>query len=196
SAGHTLTGSGPKPGTGTSPSPCRKPSRQVRYCGAQPSSALAFAFDVPRIRVIIDTPTSPAASRPSHTGTRSGGLAPTPSASSGSHTDTGRGSCRAALYSHRPPGSPGAALRPTRRASRVVHMHERPHARPVAHDREPTLADLRHDVAVSRETRPRPVEAAVPQRDPLDAPGVQHRVLEVADRRQGLLLVRGRGGVE
>src|SRR5262249_23681284 len=106
SARHPLTGSGPKPGTGTSPSRCRKPSRQVRYCGAQPSSALAFAFEVPRIRVIIDTPTSPAASRPSHTGTRSGGLAPTASASSGSHTDTGSGSSSAPLYTPRRPWPP------------------------------------------------------------------------------------------
>src|SRR5207247_4396664 len=74
----------------------------VQTC-ALPISPLAFAFDVPRICVIIDTPTSPAASRPSQTGTRIGGLAPTASASNGSHTDTGSGSSSATLYT---PGAP------------------------------------------------------------------------------------------
>src|SRR5262249_34205230 len=101
--GHKPTGSGPKPGTGTSLSPLRKPSRRVGYCGAQPTSALPFAFDVPRIFVIIDPSPSPAAGRPSHIGTRIGGLAPTASASSGSHTETGSGSSSATLYT---PGAP------------------------------------------------------------------------------------------
>src|SRR5262245_41414573 len=72
--------------------PFRKPSRQVGYHGSQPSSRLAFAFEAPRMRVMSDTATAPAASRPTHTGTCRGGLAPSACASSGSHVETGAGS--------------------------------------------------------------------------------------------------------
>jgi hypothetical protein len=53
---------------------------------------LAFAFEAPRIWVIIETPTSPAAILPSQTGMCRGGLAPSTRASSGNHADTGAGS--------------------------------------------------------------------------------------------------------
>ena len=53
-----------------------KPCRQLGHAGCQPSSRFAHAFDDPRICVIMETLTSPAASRPSHTGTRRGGFAP------------------------------------------------------------------------------------------------------------------------
>ena len=48
--------------------------------GSKPSSRFAFAFDEPRIRVIISTPTSPIANRASQAGTWRGGLAPRTSA--------------------------------------------------------------------------------------------------------------------
>jgi hypothetical protein len=56
-----------------------------------------LAFDVPRICVIIETPTSPAARRPSQTGTWRGGLAPSTDANSGSHCATATGSSSAML---------------------------------------------------------------------------------------------------
>lgn len=82
------------------------PSGNLGWRGCQPSSRFALAFEVPRIWVIIDTPTSPAASRPSQTGTRSGGLAPVIRASSGSHSATGRGWSSTTLYV---PGGPSMA---------------------------------------------------------------------------------------
>jgi hypothetical protein len=71
-------------------SPRAKPSRQLGPAGRQPSSRLAFAFDEPRICVIIETPALSAASCPSHTGTRYGALAPIASARNGSrpHSQT------------------------------------------------------------------------------------------------------------
>src|SRR5262249_60779678 len=77
--------------------PSRKPSRQLPQCGCQPSSRFAFAFDEPRIWVIIETPTSPAASRPSQTGTPIGFFAPTTSARYGSHSATDAGSSSTTL---------------------------------------------------------------------------------------------------
>ena len=64
-------------GRSTSVRPSRKPSRHVDQVGRQPSSRLAFSFDAPLAWVIHRTVTSPAASRPSQAGTRSGGFAPT-----------------------------------------------------------------------------------------------------------------------
>jgi hypothetical protein len=72
--------------------PWRKPCRQLGQAGCQPSSRFALAFDEPRICVIIETPTSPAASRPSHTGSRYGAFAPTACARNGSHSATRPGS--------------------------------------------------------------------------------------------------------
>jgi hypothetical protein len=54
----------------------RNPSRQLGYRGSQPSSFLAFSFEDPRELVIWATTNSPAGSRPSQAGSRSGGLAP------------------------------------------------------------------------------------------------------------------------
>jgi hypothetical protein len=53
---------------------------------------LNFEFEVPRTFVNIDTPASPANSRPSQTGTWRGGGAPSTDAMYGSHSDTGAGS--------------------------------------------------------------------------------------------------------
>jgi len=58
----------------------RNPSRQLAYRGSQPSSFLAFSFEYPRELVIWATTNSPASSRPSQAGTRSGGFAPATSA--------------------------------------------------------------------------------------------------------------------
>ena len=74
-----------------SESPSRNPSRQVDHRGDQPSARFAFAFDEPRSCVDIITPTSPTNMRPSHTGTRRGGFAPSVSASHGNHSATGAG---------------------------------------------------------------------------------------------------------
>ena len=52
------------------------PCRQLGCAGRHASSRLAFAFDAPRISVIITTPASPANSRPTNRGTRIGFLAP------------------------------------------------------------------------------------------------------------------------
>ncbi len=75
----------------------QKPCRQLGHAGCQPSSRFARAFDEPRIWVIQETATSPAASRPSHTGTRRGGLAPTARARNGSHSVTLAGSSSTTL---------------------------------------------------------------------------------------------------
>jgi hypothetical protein len=64
----------------------------VRPLGLPAELRFALAFDEPRIRVIAETPTSPAATRASQTGTCLGGFAPTTSATYGSHSDTGAGS--------------------------------------------------------------------------------------------------------
>lgn len=58
------------------PAQARYPSRQLGYRGSQPSSFRAFSFEDPREAVICSTTNSPASSRPSRAGTRSGGLAP------------------------------------------------------------------------------------------------------------------------
>src|SRR2546421_10661409 len=52
------------------------PCRQLGCAGRHASSRLAFAFDAPRMSVIITTPASPANSRPMNRGTRIGFLAP------------------------------------------------------------------------------------------------------------------------
>ncbi len=78
-----------------SASACRpraKPSRHVGHAGSQRSSRLALALDEPRTDVIIATAVSPAASRPSQTGTRNGFFAPAAAARTGSHSQTGAGS--------------------------------------------------------------------------------------------------------
>jgi hypothetical protein len=62
---------------------------------------LARAFDDPRVAVIIDTTTSPPTSRPTQTGSRNGGFAPTHEAKCGSHCDTGAGSSSTMLKTPR-----------------------------------------------------------------------------------------------
>ena len=52
------------------------PCRQLGCAGRHASSRLAFAFDAPRMSVIITTPASPANSLPMNRGTRIGFLAP------------------------------------------------------------------------------------------------------------------------
>jgi len=60
--------------------------------GTQPSSLRAFSLEDPREVVIWVTTNSPASSRPSQAGTRSGALAPATFARYGSHSATGAGS--------------------------------------------------------------------------------------------------------
>src|SRR5262249_14566099 len=67
------------------------PRRQLGCAGRHASSRLAFAFDAPRSSVIITAPASPANSRPTNRGTRTGFLAPSVCASAGSHSATGGG---------------------------------------------------------------------------------------------------------
>src|SRR4029077_2086956 len=74
-----------------------KPRRQLGCAGRQRSSRLALAFDAPRISVIINTPGSPANSRPMNRGTRIGFLAPSVCASAGTHSATGAGSSSTTL---------------------------------------------------------------------------------------------------
>src|SRR5260221_13480900 len=83
--GHVATGA-------ISCRPRAKPSLQLGQARSQRSSRLALAFDEPRTCVIIETAASPAASRPSQAGIRSGDFAPTSAARAGSHSLTGAGS--------------------------------------------------------------------------------------------------------
>src|SRR5262249_61437072 len=75
----------------------RTPPRQLAYRGTQPRSFLAFLFEAPRELDIWATTNSPASSRPSQAGRRSGGLAPATWARYGSHSATGAGSSSTTL---------------------------------------------------------------------------------------------------
>src|SRR4051794_5244395 len=73
------------------------PCRQVGWAGCHPSWRLALAFDAPRNSFIIATPAVPAKMRPTQRGTRIGLLAPSSSASAGSHSATVAGSSSTTL---------------------------------------------------------------------------------------------------
>ena len=62
-----------------------------------PVVAMDAAHEGAELRVIIETPTSPVARRPTHVGTCLGGLAPMASARPGSHSATGEGASSPAL---------------------------------------------------------------------------------------------------
>ena len=171
-------------GTGVS-RPWRKPSRQLGQIGCQPSSRFAFAFDEPRPSVIIVTATSPASSRPSQAGMRSGVGAPSASAIAGMNSRVGAG----LVVDDVVDAAPAALQGRERAAGRVVDVGRRHDARAVADDREHPLAQ---DVA-ERLGRARPVEPAVADDDPLER-RLEHGALEELDRgeRLGLLLDRVR----
>src|SRR5207253_1753627 len=77
--------------------PFLKPSRQLGKINCQSSARLALALEAPRISFITTTLPSPATNRPTKTGTRNGGFAPTASASTGSHCMTAAGSSSTTL---------------------------------------------------------------------------------------------------
>jgi hypothetical protein len=72
--------------------PCRNPARQLAQIGCQPRALFALLLDEPRPSVIHRTATDPAMILASQAGTCIGGLAPTASASYGSHWETRAGS--------------------------------------------------------------------------------------------------------
>ena len=65
--------------------------------GSQPSSRLAFAFDAPRMLVIIEYACGPPASRTSQPGTCRGGGAPSWAANAGTISRIGAGSSSTTL---------------------------------------------------------------------------------------------------
>ncbi len=73
------------------------PCRQLGYRSVQPSSRFAFAFEAPRICVIMMTASSPATSFASQGGTFRGGGAPSASAKARITSRAGAGSSSATL---------------------------------------------------------------------------------------------------
>jgi hypothetical protein len=82
--------------------------------------------------------------------------------------------------------APPALDRGERPARDVVDVDERPHSGAAPDDRERALSNRRDVLATLEQRRTRPVEPAVPERDPLDCVGVDDGGLEVTNRRHGL----------
>ena len=82
------------------------------------------------------------------------------------------------------------------RLGRVGDVDERPHPAAVADHRELALADRSVCSPPGRERRARPVETAVAQHDSLGPRRREDRLLDVADRRDGLTHLLGRTGSE
>src|SRR6185437_14217357 len=97
------------------------PSRQLANRGSQPSAFLVFTFDDPREVVIWATTNSPASSRPSQAGSRSGGFAPATRARYGSHSATGAGALSTTLYT---PGAPRPTAATVAAAASVISRND------------------------------------------------------------------------
>src|SRR6266700_3846004 len=125
--GTAAAGTPPPPRRPQPRTQARNPSRQLAYRGTQPSSFLAFWFEDPREVVIWATTNSPASSRPSQAGTRSGGFAPATWARYGSHSATGAGSSSTTLYT---PGAPRSTAASVAAAASVTSMNDQTPAPP------------------------------------------------------------------
>src|SRR5262249_53294632 len=110
-AGPLAAAAGRRPRRSQPLTQARNPSRQLAYRGTQPSSFLAFWFEDPRELVIWATTNSPASSRPSQAGSRSGGLVPATWARYGSHSATGAGSSSTTLGMAGPPTPAAGSVR-------------------------------------------------------------------------------------
>jgi len=143
---------------------------------------LAFAFEEPRPRVIIETPASPTARRPTQAGRRKGGFAPMARASSGSQTDALRG-----IVVHDVVDAGRSALGgEARHLGHVVHVDERPDPGSASDHGEPAPPHHLQHVAACAERRARPVEAAVAQDHSHHVGKAGDGGLEPVDALQGL----------
>jgi hypothetical protein len=91
----------------------------------QPSARFAFAFEAPRASVPIMTAVSPPIRRASQTGTWRGGLAPSASATTGSHSRTGAGSSSTMLWIAGPSCSSASTVAAAA-SSRWIHENTPP----------------------------------------------------------------------
>ena len=125
------------------------------------------------------TTTSPARSRPSHTGTRSGGFAPASSARPGIHSAARAGSSSTTLYT---PGSPRSSAATVADAASSTWIHDHTPAP------SPMMGSMRfRTISTSWIPHAGTVEAAVAEHDPGER-RVEHTLLELADRRERLAL--------
>ena len=137
--------------------------------------------------VIIWTATSPARSRPSQAGTRSGGLAPTASAMKGRYSETGAGSSSTMLK------MPVRLMfeGDDRRRGRVVDMRRRPDPGATADDRQlPRTEELDDRIGGTGS-----VEVAVAQDDALERGG-EHRLLDDTGSRPASRSAPGGMGIQ